>query len=78
MTREISYQVRHVVTLPDDFPESDEPTNLTIEETTNAAVFGEVVRAAAVFGEVVRAYTGSGNLHGAGIGVTTRSERLDK
>jgi len=62
MSRQISYQVRHVVTLPDDFPEGDEPTNLTIEETTNAAVFHEL---ADRYGE-------------AGITVHTTSERLDK
>lgn len=63
--REISYLVRHVVTVPDDYPEDAEPTNVTIEETTNAAVFGEVVRAVEQSATV-------------GINVTTRSERLDK
>lgn len=62
MSREISYQVRHVVTLPDNFPELDEPTNVTIEETTNAAVFHEITDR---YGD-------------AGVAVTTTSERLDK
>lgn len=65
MSREISYQVRHVVTLPDDYPEGDEPTNVTIEFDTNAAVLGAVV------GDRDLADTN-------GIGVTTTSERLDK
>lgn len=65
MSREISYQVRHVVTLPDDFPEADEPTNLTIENATNAAVFGELT------GDSIVIETN-------GISVTSRSERLDK
>lgn len=65
MTREISYLVRHVVTLPDDFPVEDEPTNTTIEYATNAAVFGELI------GE-------RGVDDTNGIGVSSTSERLDK
>lgn len=60
--REISYQVRHVVTLPDEFPETDEPTVLTVEEMTNATVWSLI---ADLHG-------------GSAITVTTRGERLDK
>jgi hypothetical protein len=42
MSREISYLVRHVVTLPDNFPASAEPTNTTIEFVTNEAIYHEL------------------------------------
>lgn len=60
--REISYQVRHVVTLPDEFPESDEPTVLTVEEHTNATMWSLI----------------ADKHGGSAVAVTTRAERLDK
>lgn len=68
MSRKISYQVRHIVTLPDDFPEDDEPTNTTVEFITSDVLMKELTTIADGIPALAR----------AGISVSSTSERLDK
>lgn len=60
--REISWQIRIVARVPDGFPQSDEPTNLTLEMEVSKPVYDELRR----------------NNPTAEISVIVRSERLDK